>query len=65
MSLDTQSVILEIAQKFNLKKDKIDPPEVYLGGRLAKKSLNGQYIWTMSSSDYIESITNNIKVRCD
>ena len=31
------SVILEVAEKFKLKKDKIDSPEIYLGGRLAKK----------------------------
>ena len=31
------SVILEVAEKFKLKKDKIDSPEIYIGGRLAKK----------------------------
>ena len=36
------SVILEVAEKFKLKKDKIEPPEIYLGGRLAKKSLNSK-----------------------
>ena len=40
ISLDERSVILEIVEKFKLKKDKIEPPEIYLGGRLAKKSLN-------------------------
>ena len=46
-----------------MKKDNIDPPEVYLGGRLAKKSLNGQDIWTMSRVDYAKMIIKNIKVR--
>ena len=42
ISLYEQSIILEVVEKFKLKKDKIEQPEVYLGGRLAKKSLNGQ-----------------------
>ena len=42
ISSDTRSVILEVAEKFKLKKDKINPPEIYLGGRLVKNSLNGK-----------------------
>ena len=42
ISLDARSVILEVAEKFKPKKDKIEPPEIYLGGRLAKKLLNGK-----------------------
>ena len=37
ISLDAQSIILEVSEKFKLKKDNIDPPEVYLGGRLSNK----------------------------
>ena len=48
---------------FKLKKDKIDPPDIYLGGRLAKKSLNGGNIWTMSSVDYVKGIIKNVEVR--
>ena len=44
ISSDARSVILEVAEKFKLKKDNIDPPDIYLGGRLANKSLNGKYI---------------------
>ena len=39
--LDARPIILEVAEKLKLKKDKIDTPEVYLVGRLAKRSLNG------------------------
>ena len=42
-----RSIILEVADKFKLNKDNIELPEVYLGGRLAKNSLNGQDIWNM------------------
>ena len=37
---DVILVILEVAGKIKLKKDVIEPPKIYLGGRLAKKSLN-------------------------
>ena len=40
--LYAKSIILEEGEKFKLKKNKIEPPEFYLGGILAKKSLNGQ-----------------------
>ena len=63
ISSDARLVILEVAEKFKLKKDKIDQPEIYLGGRLAKKSLNGKEIWTISSVGYVKSIIKNVKVR--
>ena len=63
ISLDAQSIILEVAEKLKLKKDNIDPPGVYLGGRLDNKSLNEHEIWTMSSVDYVKVIINNINVR--
>ena len=40
ISSDARLVILEVVEKFKLKKDKIDPPEIYLGGRLSNESLN-------------------------
>ena len=39
-------VILEVEEKFKLKKDNIEPPEIYLGVTLANSSLNGKEIWT-------------------
>ena len=61
--MNARLVILEVAEKFKLKKDKIEPPEIYLGGRLAKKSLNGKDIWTVSSVDYVKGIIKNVEVR--
>ena len=63
ISSDARSVILEVAENFKLKKDKIEPHDIYLGGRLAKKSLNGKDIWTMSSVDYVKVIIKNVEVR--
>ena len=51
ISSDARSVILEVAEKFKLKKDKIEPPDTYLGGMLDNKSLNGKEICNMSSVD--------------
>ena len=62
ISLDARLVILEVAEKFKLKKDKIEPPEIYIGGRLAKKSLIGKEIWTMFSVDYVKGIINNVEL---
>ena len=41
ISLDARLVILEVAENFKLKKDKIEPPEICLGVSLAKSSWKG------------------------
>ena len=58
---DARSVILEVAERFKLKKDKF-PLEIYLGERLAKKSMNVKDIWTVSSVDYVKGIINHVEV---
>ena len=63
ISSDAMSVILEVAEEFKRRKDKTEPPEIYLGGSLSKKSLNGKEICTMPSVDYVKGIINNVKVR--
>ena len=54
-------------QKFQksskLKKDKIEPSEIYIDGILAKNSLNGKEIWDMSSVDYVKEIIKNVQFR--
>ena len=61
ISHDAVSVIREVAEKFKLKKDKIEPPEIYPGGQLAGKELNGNQVWTISSVDYVKSVVKNQK----
>ena len=63
VSLNAQSIILEVAEKLRLNMDKIEPPEVYLGGRLVNNSLNGKDVWTIPSMYYIKAIIKNIEVR--
>ena len=54
VSLDARSIILEVAEKFKLKKDKIEPPEVYPEGRISKNSLNGQEIMYYFKSELLQ-----------
>ena len=63
ISSDGRFVILEVAEMFKLKKDKSELPDIYLGGRLAKKSLNRKDIWTMSSVNYVKEMIKNVEVR--
>ena len=37
ISQDAVSEIREFSEKFKFKKDKMEPPEIYLGGRLVSK----------------------------
>ena len=46
--------LLEIHHDLKFKKDKIEPPDIYLGGRLKRQLLNGRSVWTLSSKDYIK-----------
>ena len=63
ISSDARLVILEVAENSKLKKDKIEPPKIYLGGRIAKNSLNGKEIWNISRVDYVKVIIKNVEVR--
>jgi hypothetical protein len=43
----------EIGKYFELKKESVGPPTLYLGGRLSKVELeNGVHAWAFSSSQY-------------
>ena len=51
----------QISKSLRFKKDKIEPPEFYLGARLEKKDLNGRKVWTMTSRDYVKAAVDNIE----
>ena len=61
MSHKAIEAMQEIQKSFKLKKNKIEPPEIYLGARLEKKKLNGRYVWSMSSTDYVKAAINNLE----
>ena len=60
ISADASVPLKEISEVLPLKKNKIAPPEVYLGAKLEKKMLNGKQVWTMSSTDYVKAALDNL-----
>ena len=48
-------------KQISYKKNQIEPPEFYLGARLAKKDLNGNQVWTMTSTDYVKAAVENLE----
>ena len=63
ISADAQSLMKDIQKDFKFKKDKVEPPQMYLGARLEKKQLNGKEVWTMCSKDYVKLAISNIEGR--
>ena len=63
ISMNARELLQEIQKDFKFKKDKIEPPSIYLGARLEMKSLNGKKMWTMCSRDYIKLSVTNIEDR--
>ena len=63
ISFDATLPLKSIMKHFKFKKDKIEPPEFYLGARMEKKNLNGGKVWTMTSKDYIKAIIQNLEER--
>ena len=51
----------QIQRVLSFKKNKIEPPEFYLGAKIEMKKLNGKNVWTMSSKDYVKAAVKNIE----
>ena len=60
ISHDPMRPMKQIAEVLRFKKDKIEPPEFYLGARIENKKLNGKDVWTMSSKDYVKAAVDNV-----
>ena len=63
VSEHVKELMKEIQQDFKFKKNKIEPPSMYLGARLEEKMLNSCHIWTMCRKDYIKLAVENIERR--
>ena len=59
ISCDAKGLMREIQRDFKFKKDKIEPPQMYLGAHFEQKILNGKSIWIMSSKDYVKLMVEN------
>ena len=54
--------LTQIAAKFKLKDDKMDEPDMYLGGSLSKiDNVEGHECWAMSSDKYCAAMVTNIE----
>ena len=51
----------QIQRVLSFKKNKIEPPEFYLGAKIEMKKLNGKNVWTMSTKDYVKAAVTNIE----
>ena len=61
ISDDLMNTMKEIQRTFQLKDDKIDEPEDYLGATLEKMILSDcSECWSMSSAKYVKSAVKNV-----
>ena len=61
MSMNAEDVMIQLQYQFKFKKDKIEPPETYLGARLKLKNIDGDNMWSISSYDYIKAAIENVQ----
>lgn len=61
VSTRAMDIMKEIQGEVKFKKDKIEPPDIYLGARLKLKEIDNIVCWTISSSDYIKSAIETIE----
>lgn len=61
ISHEPTAIMENLKTRFKFKNDAVEEPSNYLGARLAKKTLNGRHVWTMTSVDYIKAAIANVK----
>ena len=61
VSHDAKSILQSLQEQFNLKVDKIEPPDMYLGAQLGTMQVEGNKGWFMSSEKYVKSAIQNIE----
>lgn len=49
------TIMDEIQTRFTIKNNKVKEPSSYLGAKLENKDLNGRYMWTITSINYINA----------
>ena len=55
ISTNAKGILEEIKGEVKLKNDSIEPPDIYLGAKLAVKHIDGVKRWTISSDKYVEA----------
>jgi hypothetical protein len=59
ISCDAKAISQDVQRTFELKNDRIDTSEFYLGAKLQEKPTNGLKCWTMTSRDYVNAAVEN------
>ena len=54
-------IMKEIQSQVKFKKDKVVPPEIYLGARLQQKEIDGVVCWIITSQDYIKAVIKTVE----
>jgi hypothetical protein len=65
ISHDPKATMEGIQATFQLKDNKIEKPEHYLGAQLAQKVIGGVECWTMSSEGYVKAAIANVEASLD
>ena len=53
--------LLQSKDRVKFKNNIISKPEMYLGGKLQLKTINGIKCWTMSSHKYLSVVVKNVE----
>ena len=61
VSLDAKSILRSLQRQFKLKRNKIEPPDMYLITQLGTMQVQGNDGWFMSSEKYVKSEIQNIE----
>ena len=62
ISMDPTAILMSMeGNTVKYKNGKIESPEMYLGAKLKEKQLNGQWCWTISSTDYIKAAVQTVR----
>lgn len=60
ISTKSKEVMQEISDCFKFKNNMIEPPEIYLVGRLEKNKLGSITSWTLTSKNYLKAAIHNL-----
>ena len=56
-----ETLIKVIKERFTIKNDAIESPEMFLGAQIALQNILGQECWTMTSSKYINAAIKRVE----
>lgn len=61
LSENPKSTLEGFQGTFNLKDNKIEEPDMYLGGQLGKMQIDGVECWTVSAEKYVLASVKNVE----